>query len=152
MALIIRYGTTQHYQIITNLSAPPRSGYTLSIMKRFQPTVIVNIIGGLLALWILIALVQTIKHNYDLEKQIETLRQQIAVLQAQNDELSYRVAYYNTDSFKQREARTSLGLQMPGENVIVLPSPSPSPTPPPTDVKAKHSNFRQWIDFLSGRG
>ena len=123
-------------------------------MKKLVPTSFVNIIGAVIAVWILISLIQTVKHNYDLEKQIDKLRQQIAVLQAQKDELSYNIAYYNTDSFKERQARTRLGLQQPGENVVILPSPTPTPdiVAEQAKAKAKRSNFRQWLDFLSGKG
>lgn len=123
-------------------------------MKKIYQASFVNIVGGIVALWILVALVQTVKHNYDLEKQIETLRQKISVLQAQKDELSYNISYYQTDSFKERQARTRLGLQQPGENVVILPSPIPSATTAADPNKAKNnrSNLRKWLDFLSGKG
>lgn len=122
-------------------------------MKKFSNTSFINIAGGILAIWILVALVQTVANNYKLEKQIETLRQQISVLQAQKDELKYNIAYYNTDSFKQRQARLRLGLEQPGENVIILPTPSPTPSPTSdaAQAKAKRSNLRQWLDFLNGK-
>lgn len=123
-------------------------------MKKFAPTSFVNILGALIAIWILFALVQTVKRNYDLEKQIDTQRQKIALLQAQKEELTYNIAYYNTDSFKQRQARARLGLQQPGESVVILPSGSPAPVPEadPAIARIKRSNLRQWIDFLSGKG
>jgi cell division protein FtsB len=123
-------------------------------VKKITNTSITNIAGGVLAIWILIALVQTVANNYKLEKQIETLHQQISVLQAQKDELGYNIAYYNTDSFKQRQARLRLGLEQPGENVIILPTPSPtaSPANDAAAAKAKRSNLRQWLDFLTGKG
>ncbi len=123
-------------------------------MKKLVPSSFVNVIGAVIAVWILVSLIQTVKHNYELEKQIETLRQQIAVLQAQKDELSYNIAYYNTDSFKEKQARTRLGLQQPGENVIILPSPTPTPdvVTEQAKAKAKRSNLRQWLDFLTGKG
>jgi cell division protein FtsB len=123
-------------------------------VKKITNTSITNIAGGVLAIWILVALAQTVANNYKLEKQIETLRQQISVLQAQKDELGYNIAYYNTDSFKQRQARLRLGLEQPGENVIILPTPSPTsaPTTDAAAAKAKRSNLRQWLDFLTGKG
>lgn len=123
-------------------------------MKRFEPSTLVNIIGGIVAAVILVRGVQTIALNYNLEKQIEQQRQEIALLKAKNEELQYNIAYYRTESFTEREARDHLGLQQPGENVIIFPSASPTPTAPSAaeQAKAKRSNLRQWIDFLSGRG
>ncbi len=136
------HGSWYYYQ--------PRVG----CLKKFYQISFVNIVGGIVALWILVALVQTVKHNYDLEKQIDTLRQKISVLQAQKDELSYNISYYKTDSFKERQARTRLGLQQPGENVVILPSPGPATTSvaDPNKAKTKRSNLRQWLDFLTGKG
>ncbi len=121
-------------------------------LPRLTPINILNGIGIVAALYILVLLGQTVKRNYDLSKQIDTLRTQIAQLQDQKDQLAYSIQYFQTDSFRQREARAKLGLQAPGENVISLPESTPAPTIAPSAVKAAKtkSNFRQWIDFFTG--
>ncbi|GAC1369286.1 MAG: hypothetical protein NVSMB39_0960 [Candidatus Saccharimonadales bacterium] len=112
-----------------------------------------NFIGTVIVLYLLVVLVQTIQHNYALGKQIDSLNAQIALLQAQKDQLAYSIQYYNTDSFRDREARSKLGLQLPGENVVIIPhaSPTPAPAEDATAAKPKRSNFSQWIAFLGGR-
>lgn len=108
--------------------------------------------GALVALYLAVMLGQTVKRNYDLGHQIDTLNKQIALLKEQNQQLQFNLTYYQTDSFAEREARAKLGLQKPGEGVIILP---PKSTPAPTKsapIKDKRSNLRQWIDFLSGKG
>jgi len=114
---------------------------------------LVNVIGSVIIIYLLVVLAQTVKRNYDLGRQLETFQAQISLLQDQKDQLSYSLQYYNTDSFHDREARAKLGLQLPGENVIIIPSSKPAPAAPANSGKtpARQSNFQQWLDFLAGR-
>ncbi len=81
----------------------------------------INLIGGFVAAYLALTLIQTVKRNYDIKEKIADTRAEIVDLQNERDELSYRVQYYKTDSFRDREARDKLGLQMPWESVIILP-------------------------------
>jgi cell division protein FtsB len=111
-----------------------------------------NAAGALIALYLVVVLGQTIKRNYDLGLQIDSLKSQMNMLQDQNDELSYNIQYYKTNSFKDREARSQLGLQLPGENVVIIPNDTPAPTPEvaPAKTTSTKSNTGQWISFLTG--
>lgn len=112
-----------------------------------------NFIGTVIVIYLVVVLIQTVRHNYALGKQIDTLNAQISLLQAQKDQLAYSIQYYNTDSFRDREARSKLGLQLPGENVVIIPHASPTPIPAADKSTAgsKRSNFSQWMAFLGGR-
>lgn len=114
---------------------------------------ILNAVGVAVIIYLIVTLGQTVKRNYTLGKEIEQLTTQITLLQVQKDQLSYGIQYYNTDSFRDREARSKLGLQLPGENVVIIPRVSPTPSPSIDTGKntSKRTNFAQWFDFLSGR-
>jgi cell division protein FtsB len=111
-----------------------------------------NAIGAIVIVYLIVVLAQTVSRNYQLGNQINSLNAQISLLQDQKDQLAYSIQYYNTNSFRDREARSKLGLQLPGENVVIIPRPSSTPTPAPNAAKtvAKRSNFQQWLDFLRG--
>jgi cell division protein FtsB len=104
-------------------------------------------------IYLAVILGQTIASNYHLQKQIDALNTQISDLSIQNDELNYNLQYYATSSYQEKAARTNLGLQKPGENVIILPNPSNVAAQ--NAVKAAKpkpkSNFAQWLDFLAGK-
>lgn len=114
---------------------------------------ILNAAGAVLVLYLLVVLGQTIKHNYNLNQQVVQLKGQIVQLQKQKTALQSTIQYEQTSSFDDREARSQLGLQAPGEKVVIIPEASPAPTPTPVQSQpvAKKSNFQQWLTFLSGR-
>ena len=111
-----------------------------------------SLIGCAILVYLSVILVQTIRRNYQLRRQISDLETQIDQLTVQKDELEYQIQYYATDAFKEKEARAKLGLQVPGEGVILLPKNTPVPTPTPNAAKSAKpaSNFRQWWQFLFG--
>jgi cell division protein FtsB len=114
----------------------------------------VNAAGILVALYLLVVLAETIKLNHDLNLQVANLQAETALLQEQKAQLNNDITYYNTSSFRDREARSKLGLQLPGESAVIIAHPSPSPTPasPSSAAKARaKSRFSDWLDFLFGR-
>lgn len=126
-------------------------------VPRFQITgsSVINVLGGLAIVYLVVVLAQTIHRNYELGHQIDSLKGQIGMLKDQKEELAYDIQYYKTDSFKEREARSQLGLQLPGENVVIIPRASQAPQPS-ADVTSRKpaapkSNLQQWMDFLAGR-
>lgn len=110
------------------------------------------VLGVVVALYIGFYLVQTVMRNYELQKQIAQLRTQISDLKVEQDQLKYRIAYYQTDAYKEKEARAKLNLQAPGESVIILPrTDQPEQNQTQSQPKPRKSNWQQWTDFLLGR-
>ena len=113
-----------------------------------------TILGALVAVYVGFYLVQTVQHNYQLQQQISQLKSQINDMNTQTDALKYQIQYYQTSDYQDKEARAKLGLQAPGEGVVILPHSDPTTTTPPsTTAKAapKQSNWQQWVSFLEGR-
>jgi len=110
-----------------------------------------NVIGALLAVYLGVLLVSSVVKNYQLGQQISSLQGQINQLQSQHTQLAFELQYYQTDSYRQKEAKADLGLVVPGENEIVLPSPSPKPQTATTTKKTvQQTKPQQWWDFLLG--
>ncbi len=68
-----------------------------------------------------IALTKELIRKIQIHRQIEDLETEIASLEAHNGDLNQMVAYFNSSSFQEKEARTKLGLSAPGEPMVVLP-------------------------------
>jgi cell division protein FtsB len=112
---------------------------------------IINALGAMIVIYLAVVLINTVRRNYELDKQIAAAADENSLLQLQRDELSQSIVYYRTESFQERQARAKLGLQKPGENVVILPvRPAPS-TEPAVKPAPERSNFQQWMDFLTGK-
>jgi cell division protein FtsL len=115
---------------------------------------LLNFVGLLVITYLTVLLVQTIKRNNDLQQQISKLNTQITKLQDDQAELTYKISYYQTDEFKDKEARAKLGLQLPGESVIILPKAQTAVVTneqPTQKAKATLSNPQLWMNFILGR-
>lgn len=107
--------------------------------------------------------IKTVQTNYELQKQISTLKQQNEVLKLQNENIELKNKYYETDHYLELAARQYFGLAAPGEKVLLVPkdvalkyvdqSLSPKPVSQSTeDNRSKYiKNFEAWRDFLLGR-
>lgn len=109
----------------------------------------INVLLGLLGLYLALSLFSTVRRNYALQREIADLEQSNKALEQSNLDLQYQIAYFQTDLYKDKAARAKLGLQAPGENVLILPK-EPAPKEEAASKKPKRSNFAQWIDFLRG--
>jgi cell division protein FtsL len=121
--------------------------------KWWQKLHLGTVLGIVVALYISVYLVQTVKRNYELQTQISKLQTQIGDLQIESDQLKYKIQYYQTDAYKEKEARAKLGLQAPGEGVIILPhgEEQANQQDDQKTKKSAKSNLQQWQDFLLGR-
>ncbi len=107
--------------------------------------------------------VKTIQTNYELQKQISTLRQQNEVLKLQNDNTALQNQYYQTNAYLELAARQDFGLAAPGEQVLLIskdvvmkyvdPSLSPQVASKSNiDKRSRYAkNFQAWKDFLLAR-
>lgn len=66
------------------------------------------------------ALAKEIVRNHQVEKEIGTLQDELADLEQNNIELQSLITYFDSDSYKEEQARLKLGLQKPGESVVAV--------------------------------
>lgn len=104
--------------------------------------------------------VQAVQRNYQLQRDVDDKRRQLALMELQTDTLAFEQRYYKSREYQSLEAKRRLGLAEPGEKVLVLPpnsaavkaidsgnetpdiaAPADTPAPPP---------FQQWMNFLFG--
>ena len=120
----------------------------------------------LFILYILFLLGRVLWINANLKNSIEKLHQQIAALEQQKKDMSNLILYYQSDAFKELEARKKLGLKKPGEKVVIIPASlaggSTSPTPANfieevekekrgvagKETTIEEPNWRLWWEFF----
>ncbi len=65
--------------------------------------------------------VKAIQSNYELQKQVATLKQQNQVQQLENSNMQLQNNYYNTNQYLELSARQDLGLGSLGETELIVP-------------------------------
>ena len=87
--------------------------------------------------------------NYLTQSEIQKLEEQSRELEARRLELLDLVKKYESGEFIEREARVQLGLQRPGESVLVV-QPSNRSSQPIVEEKPR-SNPQRWRDYFIKR-
>ncbi len=121
------------------------------------------VFGGLVLLvtWSGIGVIQT---NYDLQKKISRLQQEVDLDKLENSNLQLRNQYFNTDQYLELQARRQFGKAAPGEKLLIVPKSVAFahaaeinlPDQAKTEIQTAHKPFYQhnleaWIDFLFRR-
>lgn len=103
--------------------------------------------------------VKTIQTNYELQKQISTLKQQNAVTLLTNKNADLQNQYYKTNDYLELSARQNFGLGKPGEKELLVSkdvafkyAPEVQTNKAESAPAAAHtSNFKAWVNFFLNR-
>ena len=84
-----------------------------------------NQYGGRLFLYFLVIytffmLGRSVLTNYQLQKQVKSIESSIESVKSQNKDLGNLILYYQSDSFREVEARRKLGYKKPEEKVFIV--------------------------------
>lgn len=112
-------------------------------------------VGLGLVLYIFFLLVLEGGKSYRLHNQADQITADIGQLKADTELLEYRIAYYTTDVYKERLAREKLGLQFPGESVVIVRGSKPERSNASLQLNQAEqplpsSNLQAWLQFLFG--
>ncbi|NQU99489.1 MAG: septum formation initiator family protein, partial [Parcubacteria group bacterium] len=86
---------------------------------------LITLVGMVVLVFVSIALGKEVYRRHQINQEIDAVKQDIEELERKNHEMQALVDYLNTDSFKEIQARQSLGLQKEGE--VAVPTPAPPP-------------------------
>lgn len=121
---------------------------------------VVLLIAAVIAISWAWASVQAVQRNYQLQREVDDKRRQLALTQLETDTLNYEQRYYKSREYQALEAKRRLGLAEPGEKVVVLPPNTDaakaldkklqSTTSVPTSSTDTPPPFQQWMNFLLG--
>jgi len=128
----------------------------------FSLNQLVFVLGLVVALSLIWNTSKVVQRNYNLQKQVDTLNDQIAILQLENEQLGYDIEYYKTPEYLELAAREKFNKKAPGEHVVALRenaiSPSANDNSSETTQKTTKTpkpqyqeNLEEWLYFLFGR-
>jgi hypothetical protein len=127
------------------------------LIQRYRHLLTIQNAG--LAIAVIIALswvwgsVVTLQKNYKYQRQVDENNQRIELTKLQNKTYEYQQAYFKSDEFLELTARAKLGLALPGERLVLLPSSEAikdtvSVQKASAVTADNESNFARWMRFL----
>ena len=127
------------------------------LIQRYRHLLTIQNAG--LAIAVIIALswvwgsVVTLQKNYKYQRQVDENNQRIELTKLQNKTYEYQQAYFKSDEFLELTARAKLGLALPGERLVLLPSSegikdTVSVQKASAVTADNESNFARWMRFL----
>jgi len=97
----------------------------IRFLKKQNRLAKVTLVLSVFILMILYSLIGIIYKNYTINKQMETIRTNIAKLNTDNVDQTSKMLYYSTDAYVEKTLREKLGYQKTGERVYALPRQDP---------------------------
>jgi cell division protein FtsB len=91
-----------------------------NLKTKFLSSRVFIIIGICFVVFIGFSLGKETYRNYQIEKEIQALEEEISGLEKNNDDLTHLIEYFKTESYQEKEARQKLGLQKEGEKVVLI--------------------------------
>jgi cell division protein FtsB len=115
---------------------------------------LITLVGMVVLIFVSIALGKEIYRRYQINQEINVVKQEIEELERKNHEMQALVDYLNTDSFKEIQARQNLGLQKEGEVAVAVEPGLPaddedlSSTFESSENTEEISNGKKWWKYF----
>ena len=85
--------------------------------------------------------------RHQINKEIDSLNQQLSAAQLNRDKLEDLISYLKTDQYVEEQARLQLNLSKPGENRVDL-SQNPQALAINDNFNDDRSNWQKWFDYF----
>ncbi len=125
----------------------------IRIWRRVSLSGAVGIAVVLIILWLVANSIVAIQNNFQRQVELDNMKQEVALIQLENETAEFQNEYYKTNEYLDLRARQLLGKASPGEKVVILPPPAsmaPKSAEEPVYRTAmqNRSNLEQWFYFL----
>lgn len=129
-----------------------------SLIKRILGSKILVISEIIIVIFVSLALGKELVRRHQVQNDIESLKKEIASLEAKNLELTELTKYFASQAFKEEQARIKLGMQKEGESVVIVPENQNQTINQADSVeqgiseKEKISNPQRWWNYFFAKG
>ena len=120
-------------------------------IEKVIPMTLGSLVLFIIVIYLLSIVTRMMISNYDSNREIEVDRLKLVSLEQEIQDLEYEINYYETASFKEKEARSKLGYIAPGEKVISLPidlEEEKSADSELVEVEVKKPNYLLWWEYF----
>ncbi len=120
-------------------------------MGKFLKSKLFMFLASVALVFTAVTLARELQKKYEIDREIRTLEEEISNLDAKNREITELINYYQTSEYKERQARSLLNLQKPGEFAVVLPERADGGhTDAETVEVVSMSNLQKWWAYYFG--
>ena len=120
--------------------------------RSFLTSKIALLVGCAVVVLVIVATVREAQRRRSIQGEIRAIEDEIARIEQQRERLTDLVEHAGSPEFLEREARLRLGLQRPGETVLIVPDAATSAGAvgegSPEPVEAPPSNLRKWWRYI----
>jgi len=120
-------------------------------IERFIPMTFTSLLIFLFIIYSFFIVGRSILINYNSNKELDVEAANIAAIENHITQMQNQNNYYQTSSFKEKEAREKLGYKAPGESIMVLPLDKEEEKvadPVLGEVSIKIPNYKLWWDYI----
>lgn len=79
-----------------------------------------SVFSAVILFFILISLGKEVYRKYQIQKEINSMQEEVKKLEGDSNDLNKLIEYFKSDAFLETEARKKLNLQKPDEKVVVF--------------------------------
>ena len=120
----------------------------LTFLHKLFSSVNLTIVLAVILVFFLVSLSrQSIKY-FSIKKEINNLEKEIKNLEEENLELTSSIEYFESDFYKEKEAREKMGLKKPDEKVIMIMAPKESAVAQEQKIKMSIPNLSKWWNYF----
>jgi len=89
--------------------------------EQFIPMSFFTLILFAFTIYLFVIVGRSIWSNYNSNKELDKKAEELVKIEEEVESIKYKISYYQTKNFKEKEAREKLGFKGIGEKVIALP-------------------------------
>ena len=109
------------------------------------------IVGLVFILLIIFPLAKVYTQKRIVEKEINEVKEEIAVFEKTNQDLRQMIDYLQSDQSLEEQARLNLNMKKPGEQVVVIENlPIATTADEINKNTTSESNFKKWWNYFFG--
>ena len=123
----------------------------VDFVERYLPMSFSSFIIFVVTIYAFVIVGRSIWVNYNSNKDIQKQEENLTSLESEVKGLELQINYFQTLSFKEKEAREKLGYKAPGENVVSLPMDKEEDKVADKelgDVQIKTPNYILWWNYF----
>lgn len=120
-------------------------------IERYLPMTFSSLVIFIVIIYLFVVIGKTIYSNYQSNKGIEKQENEVELLETNITDIQNKINYYQTNSYKEKEAREKLGYKAPGETVVSVPydqDKDKSEDQSLGEVQIKTPNYKYWLEYF----